>query len=83
VGSADYDNEAIDGSFNVTIGLRQPGSTLEPGQIIASNSFGVAALARSVGADVLDLGIAPDRKDEIARRVRQAIAAGADVIVTL
>lgn len=29
VGSADYDNEAIDGSFNVTIGLRQPGSTVK------------------------------------------------------
>jgi membrane peptidoglycan carboxypeptidase len=29
VGSADYENEAIDGSFNVTIGLRQPGSTVK------------------------------------------------------
>lgn len=29
VGSADYDNEAIDGSFNVTLGLRQPGSTVK------------------------------------------------------
>lgn len=30
VGSADYDNESIDGSFNVTIGLRQPGSSVKP-----------------------------------------------------
>lgn len=30
IGSADYDNEAIDGSFNVTTGLRQPGSSVKP-----------------------------------------------------
>jgi peptidoglycan glycosyltransferase len=30
VGSADYNNRAIDGSFNVTIGLRQPGSSVKP-----------------------------------------------------
>lgn len=30
VGSADYDNESIDGSFNVTTGLRQPGSSVKP-----------------------------------------------------
>lgn len=30
VGSADYRNEAIDGSFNVTVGLRQPGSSVKP-----------------------------------------------------
>jgi membrane peptidoglycan carboxypeptidase len=30
VGSADYNNAAIDGSFNVTVGLRQPGSSVKP-----------------------------------------------------
>jgi molybdopterin molybdotransferase len=57
----------------------------EPGadQIIASSAYGVAAIARSVGAQVLDLGIAPDRKDAISAAIRQAMAAGADVIVTL
>lgn len=63
--------------------LLAPGSEPGPGQIIASNGFGVAAAARSVGARVLDLGIAPDREDEIAARVRQAVSAGADVVVTL
>lgn len=30
VGSIDYDNDAIDGRVNVTIALRQPGSTMKP-----------------------------------------------------
>lgn len=63
--------------------LLPPGSTTGPDQIIASNAYGVAAVAKSIGADAIDLGIAPDRKDAIAARVRQALAAGAEVIVTL
>src|SRR5690606_19940758 len=30
VGSVDYESTTIDGRFNVTIGLRQPGSTMKP-----------------------------------------------------
>lgn len=63
--------------------LLPPGSSTGPDQIIASNAYGVAAVAKSIGAISLDLGIAPDRKDVIAARVRTALAAGADVIVTL
>ncbi|ESY91201.1 molybdopterin molybdotransferase MoeA [Mesorhizobium australicum] len=63
--------------------LLPPGSELGPDQIISSNSYGVAAAAQSVGACALDLGIAADRKDDIAGLVRKAVAAGADVIVTL
>ncbi|RUW99092.1 molybdopterin molybdenumtransferase MoeA, partial [Mesorhizobium sp. M8A.F.Ca.ET.059.01.1.1] len=63
--------------------LLQPGSELGPDQIISSNAYGVAAAAQSVGARALDLGIAADRKDAIAALVRKAVAAGADVIVTL
>ncbi|MHA6684819.1 molybdopterin molybdotransferase MoeA [Mesorhizobium sp. A556] len=63
--------------------LRAPGSVLGPGQIISSNAYGVAATAHSVGARALDLGIAADRREAIAALVRQAVAAGADVIVTL
>lgn len=62
--------------------LRAPGSETGPGQIISSNAYGIAACARAVGADVLDLGIAPDRRDETAALVKKAVAAGADVIVT-
>ncbi|MBN9037997.1 MAG: molybdopterin molybdotransferase MoeA [Rhizobiales bacterium] len=63
--------------------LLPPGSSLGPGQIIASNSYGVAALASADGARTLDLGIAPDRREAIADAVQRARAAGASVIVTL
>jgi molybdopterin molybdotransferase len=63
--------------------LLPTGSMLGPGKIISSNAYGVAAAARSVGAEVLDLGIAADRKEAVAALVRKAVAAGADVIVTL
>lgn len=63
--------------------LRAPGSDLGPGQIISSNAYGVAAVAHSIGARALDLGIAADRKDAIAERIGQAVAAKADVLVTL
>ena len=39
--------------------LLPPGSTLGPGQIIASNAYGVAAIARAAGAEAIDLGIVP------------------------
>ncbi|MEO5755796.1 MAG: gephyrin-like molybdotransferase Glp [Mesorhizobium sp.] len=63
--------------------LLPPGSELGPDQIISSNAYGVAAAAFSVGARALDLGIAADRKEAIAALVQKAVAAGADVIVTL
>ena len=63
--------------------LLPPGSEPGPGQIIASNSYGVAAIARHWGADVLDLGIVPDDRAAIAHAVRYALDAGADILVTL
>ncbi|MEQ9571128.1 MAG: molybdopterin molybdotransferase MoeA [Nitratireductor sp.] len=63
--------------------LLPPGSTVGPGQIIASNLYGVAALARSAGAEVLDLGIAPDRETAIAQALERALQAGADINVTI
>ena len=63
--------------------LLPPGSTPGPDQIIASNAYGVAAIAKKAGADVLDLGIAPDKVEAISELVSQALDAKADVIVTL
>ena len=63
--------------------LLQPGSAPGPDQIIASNSYGVAAIARDAGAEARDLGIAPDREDAIEAAVASALEGGADVIVTL
>ena len=63
--------------------LVPPGTEPGPDQIIASNTIGVAAISRAAGADILDLGIAPDRPDAIEAAIERAIAAGADVLVTL
>ncbi|EJT05311.1 gephyrin-like molybdotransferase Glp [Rhizobium sp. CCGE 510] len=63
--------------------LLPPGSTPGPSQIIASNTFGIAALARKAGAEVLDLGIVPDDKAKITAAIDTARDAKADVIVTL
>lgn len=63
--------------------LLPPGSEPGDGQIIASNAYGVAAIARLAGAEVLDLGIAPDDVGAISVLVRRALDANADVIVTL
>lgn len=63
--------------------LRLPGETLGPGQIIASNTFGVGALARGAGAQVLDLGIAEDRMEALDGALDSAIARRADVMVTI
>ncbi|AFL52224.1 molybdopterin molybdotransferase [Sinorhizobium fredii] len=63
--------------------LLPPGSLPGADQIIASNSFGVAAIARENGADILDLGIVRDDQSAIAAAVAKAQAAQADVLVTL
>lgn len=63
--------------------LMPPGAELRPDQIISSNAYGVAGAARSVGARALDLSIARDSREAIAALVRKAVAAGANVIVTL
>ncbi|WP_421403152.1 gephyrin-like molybdotransferase Glp [Agrobacterium fabrum] len=63
--------------------LLPPGSAPEPAQIIASNTFGVAALARQAGAEVIDLGIIADDDSLIRAAIGKAVAAGVDVLVTL
>ena len=63
--------------------LVAPGSEPGPSQIIASNTFGIAALARNAGAHVLDLGIVADDSDEITAAIGRAQVAKADIIVTL
>ncbi|MEQ1405670.1 gephyrin-like molybdotransferase Glp [Neorhizobium sp. Rsf11] len=60
-----------------------PGDTPGPAQIIASNTFGVSALVRDNGGEVLDFGIVRDRQEDIAAAIEKARAAQADVLVTL
>jgi len=62
--------------------LVMPGTTPGHGQIVYSNGFALAAQVASEGADVVDLGIAPDRLDATIAAVRRARAADVDVLVT-
>ena len=61
--------------------LVMPGETPGPDQIIASNSFGLAALLEAEGAEVRLLPIARDTKDSL--RAIFELAQGADLVVTI
>ena len=63
--------------------LRPPGSALEPGQIIASNSYGVAAIVEAHGGIAIDLGIARDDKASLKNALEAAIEQKCDCLVTL
>ncbi len=63
--------------------LVQPGGSPGPGQIVASNSFALMALAEAAGADVVDLGIARDEMASLAAAIARARADEADLLVTL
>ena len=54
--------------------LVPPGTDAGPGQIVYSNGFALMALARGEGAEVIDLGIVPDRLEETVAGVRKARA---------
>ena len=62
--------------------LVAPGTAPGPGQIVYSNGFALAALARREGAQVIDLGIVPDRVDATLAAIDQAALAPADILVT-
>lgn len=62
--------------------LRLPGEATAPGEIIASNTFGLAAIMREAGAEVLDLGILKDDPAVLDAAFADALEAGADAIVT-
>lgn len=62
--------------------LVMPGTTPGPGQIVYSNGYALHALARSEGADTVDLGVAADTLDATTAGIRRARASGADILIT-
>ena len=60
-----------------------PGETVGPSQIVASNSYGVAAMVASAGAEALDYGIAHDDTAEIAGFLDRALDEKVDIFVTI
>ena len=61
--------------------LVEPGQPVGPGQIRDSNRFSLVAAVRSVGAEVVWSGTAPDQLDAL-RRVLAARIADSDVVIT-
>ena len=63
--------------------LVAPGQLTRWDQIVASNGLAVAALVREAGADAIDLGIAGDTLAALDDAILRAVAADADLLVTL
>ena len=63
--------------------LVPPGGTPGPDEIVASNTFGIAAQVAKAGGTPRDLGIVRDDRVAIARAVDAARSANADILVTL
>jgi molybdopterin molybdotransferase len=61
--------------------VRRGGSDLGEAGIPDAKGPGLRALVAASGAEPVDLGIAPDELDEVARRLRGALDAGVDAIV--
>lgn len=61
--------------------LRQPGESLNTGDIYDSNRIALISALRQLGTQVLDLGVLPDDREAIAGALARA-ASEADAIVT-
>jgi molybdopterin molybdotransferase len=62
--------------------LVPPGKEPGPGQIVYSNGFALAALAREEGAEVTDLGVIHDTLQATVTAIRDARSLEADILVT-
>jgi molybdopterin molybdotransferase len=63
--------------------LVRPGEAAGPDQIVASNPYALRAIIERAGGEAIDLGIARDTMDNLARHIEAAKAARADLLVTL
>jgi molybdopterin molybdotransferase len=63
--------------------LVRPGETIGADQIVASNSYAIAAFVRLAGGEPIDLGIASDTFDDLQAGILAARRAGADILATL
>ncbi|MEW6403101.1 MAG: gephyrin-like molybdotransferase Glp [Chloroflexota bacterium] len=55
---------------------------LQPGKIRDSNSYMLAALIQSAGAEVIHLGVASDRRDSVENLLTQAVGENVDLILS-
>lgn len=61
--------------------LVAPDQPLQPGQIVDSNQYALAALVAQAGAEPICLGIVPDQPDQLKQAIAQAIAQ-ADIVLS-
>lgn len=61
--------------------LVSPEQPLQPGQIVDSNQYALAALVAEAGAEPLMMGIVPDRPEALQTAIAQAVSA-ADVVLS-
>jgi molybdopterin molybdotransferase len=86
--SADYPALPVIGQPRIAIlmtgdELVAPGNPRGPDQIVASNGYGIAALAQGDGAEIIMLELVPDDRAAMAAAVRKAHEAGAEILVTI
>ncbi len=62
--------------------LVMPGSPLGPDQIVASNSFGLAAMFAPYGCEIADFGIARDTPQALSEALQKAFASEPDMLIT-
>jgi molybdopterin molybdotransferase len=62
--------------------LIHPSQTLQPGKIIDSNQYALSAFVLSQGAIPIELGIVPDRKEQLRLKMSEAIQLGDIVLST-
>jgi len=55
---------------------------LSPGKVRDANSYALAALAQDAGAEVVRLGVAADRAADVRARLKQAVKARVNLIVS-
>jgi len=61
--------------------LRSLGDTLGPGEIYDSNRYTLFGMLKRLGADILDMGVVRDRREDLERSFRQASEV-ADAVIT-
>jgi molybdopterin molybdotransferase len=61
--------------------LTRPGEPRAPGGIVASSTYAIQSMVREWGGEPIDLGIVPDRNEELAKL--PAATRGMDLVITL
>jgi len=61
--------------------LVEPSDRPAAGQIVSSNTYGLAAMIEAAGGEARPLGIAKDTREDLQQKIAEA--AGADILVTM